>query len=282
MNQKKVFSILQVISPSLAARVAFNFISKPKKRKIRVFEKSILEIATKRIIQFKKFKIKTYSWGKGSKKALLIHGWGGRASNFGAIIPELTKNGYKVISFDGPSHGDSTKKKTSFFEMSDLVKLFLQKDKYDLIIMHSMGTVLTLTAMSSLKYKVNQMIILTTPSRFIEFIELAVITFGLTAETTKLLINKIKTTTTEYDPVTLKASSVIKNIKMKDVTFIHDKFDKVIPIERSKSVSSLINNSKFIEVEGTGHYRMLWSKKVIEIIEQQILNYNNLKNNELT
>ena len=27
----------------------------------------------------------------------------------------------QVISFDGPSHGDSTKKKTSFFEMADLV-----------------------------------------------------------------------------------------------------------------------------------------------------------------
>jgi len=274
MNLKKVFNILQKISPRLAAIIAFDFISKPKRRKIRDFEKSILEIASENTIQFKKFNIKTYKWGSGNKKALLIHGWGGRASNFGAIIPELTKNGYKVTSFDGPCHGASTKRKTSFFEMSDLVKLFLQKDDYDLIITHSMGTVLAFTAMSSLKYKVNQMIVLTSPSKFLEFIGLAVIKFGLTTKTTKLLINKIRKTTTEHDPVTLKARDIVKNVEIKNSTFIHDKFDKIIPIEKTKLVSSFIKNSKFIEIEGTGHFKMLWSKNVIKIIEQQILRYN--------
>ncbi len=274
MSLKKAISVLQKISPRLTARIAFNFISKPKNRKIRTFEKSILKIAKESTIRFKKFNIKTYIWGNGTKKALLIHGWGGRASNFGAIIPELIKNEYKVISFDGPCHGASTRKKTSFFEISDLVKLFLEKDKYDLIITHSMGTVFAFTAMDSLKYRVNQMIILTSPSRFLEFIELAVTQFGLTTRTTKLLIDKVRKTTTAYNPVTLRASTLVKGIEMKDVTFIHDKFDKIIPIERSKSVSLSIKNSKFIEIEGTGHFKMLWSKKVVRIIEQQILNYN--------
>jgi predicted esterase len=277
MNLKKVFNTLQKIFPRLTAKIAFNFISKPKGKKIRAFEKAILEIAIKDIIRFNKFNIQTYKWGNGTKKALLIHGWGGRASNFGAIIPELTKNNYTVISFDGPCHGESTKKKTSFFEMSDLVKLFLKKDKYDLIITHSMGTVLTFTAMNSIKYKVNQMIVLTSPSKFLEFIDLAVTQFGLTNKTTRLLINKIRKTTTEYDPITLDAESIVKDIEMKNVTFIHDKFDKVIPIEKTKNVSSFIKNSKLIEIEGTGHFKMLWSKKVVKIIEELILSHDTKK-----
>ncbi len=277
MNLKKVFNILQKTSPRLAAQIAFNFISKPKNVKVRDFEKAILEIATESNLKFKKFTIKSYLWGKGNKKALLIHGWGGRASNFGAIIPELAKEGYTVISFDGPCHGASTKKKTSFFEMADLVKIFLQKDNYDLIITHSMGSVLAFTAMGALKYKVNQMIILTSPSKFMEFIKLAVIRFGLTTKTTKLLINKLRKTTTEYNPTTFRASNVIEKLEMKDVTFIHDKSDKIIPIAITKSVSTHIKNSKFIEIEGTGHFKMLWSKKVIEIINKQVLNYNTQK-----
>ncbi len=270
MNLKTIFNILQKASPKLAAKIAFNFISKPKKKKIRTFEKSIIELASEDIIRFKKFNIKTYKWGNGNKKALLIHGWGGRASNFGAIIPELTKKEYEVISFDGPCHGASTKKKTSFFEMADLVKLFLEKHKYDLIITHSMGTVFAFTAMNSLKYRVNKMFALTTPNRFSEFIDLAVIQFGLTDKTTKLLTNKIRKTTTEYDPLTLKVSTVIKNIELKDITFIHDKLDKVIPIETTKSVSALIENSELIEIEGTGHFKMLWSEKVVEVIGKRI------------
>ena len=72
MNLKKVFKISQKISSQLTATIAFNFISKPKNKKIRTFEKSILEIATENIIRFKKFNIKTYKWGDGNKKALLI------------------------------------------------------------------------------------------------------------------------------------------------------------------------------------------------------------------
>jgi len=272
MNLKKTFITLQKISPKLSATIAFNFISKPKKKNIRVFEKAIMELATTSTIRFKKFNIRTYNWGNGNKNALLVHGWGGRASNYGAIIPELTSNGYNVISFDGPCHGESTKKKTNFFEMADLVKLFLKKDKYDLIITHSMGTVLTFTAMSSLKYEVNQMIVLTTPNKFLEFIDLAVIQFGLTDQTTKLLIEKINKTTKKYDPLTLKVSNIIKDIKMKDVTLIHDKLDKVIPIEKSKTVNSLIKNSKLIEINDTGHFKMLWSEKVVTIIKQLTLN----------
>ena len=277
MNFKKVFNILQKISPKLAAKIAFDFISKPKGRKIRAFEKAILEIATKGNLRFNKFDIQTYKWGNGNKKALLIHGWGGRASNFGAIITELTKTGYEVISFDGPCHGESTKKKTSFFEMSDLVKLFLKKDEYDLIITHSMGSVLTFTAMHSIKYKVNQMIVLTSPSKFLEFIDLAVTQFGLTTKTTKRLTNKIQETTTEYDTMTFGAENIVNEIEMKNITFIHDKFDKVIPIEKSKNVSSFIKNSKLIEIEGTGHFKMLWSKKVVKIIEELILKYETKK-----
>ena len=277
MNLKIIVKVLQKISPKFTAKLAYNFISKPKNRKIRPFEKSILEIATKTSIRFNNFNIKTYKWGNGNKKALLIHGWGGRASNFGAIIPELTKKGYEVISFDGPCHGASTKKKTSFFEMADLVKLFLEKKPYDLIITHSMGSVFTFTAMNALKYKVNQMIVLTTPHRFLEFIDHAVLHFGLTEKTAKLLIDKVQKTTTEHDIVTLKASNMVKNLNINDINFIHDKFDKIVPIEGSKAVSAAIKNSNLIQIEGTGHYRMLWSKKVITIILDQILKYNKNK-----
>jgi len=58
---------------------------------------------------------------------------------------------------------------------------------------------------------------------------------------------------------------------------IHDKFDKVIPIEKTKNVSSFIKNSKLIEIEGTGHFKMLWSKKVVKIIEELILSHSTKK-----
>ncbi|MGS0527883.1 alpha/beta hydrolase [Zobellia nedashkovskayae] len=265
MNSKKAIGILQKISPKLTAKIAFKFISKPINREMRSFEKSIIDTAEKSSIQFKKFDIKTFKWGNGKKKALVVHGWGGRAANFGTIIPKLIDNGYEVTGFDAPCHGASTKRKTSFFEISDVVKLFLQKEKYDLVITHSMGSAFTLLAMSNLKYKINQIIVLTTPNRFLEFIGAAVLHFGLTPKTTKLLIRKVRKTS-GYEPMTLKTSEFIKNVEMKFITFIHDKADKIIAINTSKRVSKSVKTSDFIEIEGTGHFKMLWSKKVVELI----------------
>ncbi|WP_215939388.1 alpha/beta hydrolase [Zobellia uliginosa] len=272
---KKTIAILQKISPKLTAKIAFQFISKPKNREMRSFEKLTIDTAEKSSFKFKKFNIKVFKWGSGMKKALVVHGWGGRAANFGAIIPKLMDNGYEITGFDAPCHGASTKRKTSFFEISDVVKLFLQKEKYDLVITHSMGSAFALLAMSNLKYKINQIIVLTTPNRFLEFIGAAVLHFGLTPKTTKLLIDKVRKTS-GYEPMTLKTSEFIKNVEIKLITFIHDKTDKIIAINTSKKVSKSIKTSDFIEIEGTGHFKMLWSKKVVELITDLTSDNGNL------
>jgi len=155
----------------------------------------------------------------------------------------------------------------------DLVKSFLDKDNYDLIISHSMGSTFAFTAMNSLKYKLNQMIVLTTPNRFLEFVDVAVFQFGLTKKTTQLLIDKIQTVTKEYNPSTLKVKNLIKEVSIKNITLIHDKADRVISIDKTKLVSSYFKNANFFEIEGTGHYKMLWSKKVISIVEHHILSF---------
>src|SRR6267378_1472357 len=43
-----------------------------------------------------------YRWGSGSKRVLLVHGWGGRAAQFFALIPRLVDAGFEVIAFDAP------------------------------------------------------------------------------------------------------------------------------------------------------------------------------------
>ena len=55
----------------------------------------------------KKIKLHCFSWGKGDKTVILVHGWDARAIDFYKMIPPLVEAGYKVIAFDGPAHGDS-------------------------------------------------------------------------------------------------------------------------------------------------------------------------------
>ncbi|WP_146052759.1 alpha/beta fold hydrolase [Aquimarina sp. I32.4] len=266
---------MEKLSPSLTAKIVYYYISNPRTKKFRPFEKPILEEAEKSIITFKGFDIAVYKWGESEKKVLLVHGWEGRASNFGAIIPKLLEYGYQVISYDAPSHGDSTKKKTNFFDIPKLIEVFLKKESYDLVITHSGASAMTLLIMSNLKYSGNKMVILTVYDKFEDYISQIINYFGLTMRTkTKFmdLIRKI----TKYEPSELQANLFVKNITIKNAIFIHDKGDKIVSVENSKFVSSNMPGSKFFEIEGTGHFKMLWSENVVNIIEEQILKTNNL------
>ncbi|MEL6561896.1 MAG: hypothetical protein AAFQ94_27160, partial [Bacteroidota bacterium] len=74
---------------------------------------------------------------------------------------------------------------------------------------------------------------------------------------------------TKLDVETLNVSSFVKDIHVKDSLIIHDQNDKVIPIERSKNVHRNWDVSRFKTVNGTGHFRILRTKKVISMV----LNY---------
>src|SRR5947208_2190272 len=37
----------------------------------------------------------------------LVHGWGGRGSQLASFVEPLRADGYRVVMFDGPAHGDS-------------------------------------------------------------------------------------------------------------------------------------------------------------------------------
>lgn len=56
--------------------------------------------------------VRTYRWepsepAPGSPCAVLVHGWGSRASHFAAIIRGLTARGVRCAGFDAPAHGES-------------------------------------------------------------------------------------------------------------------------------------------------------------------------------
>jgi pimeloyl-ACP methyl ester carboxylesterase len=47
-----------------------------------------------------------WTWGDGAP-VYLVHGWGGAAGQLGAFVEPLVAAGYRVVSFDAPSHGAS-------------------------------------------------------------------------------------------------------------------------------------------------------------------------------
>ncbi|MEM6804909.1 MAG: alpha/beta hydrolase [Bacteroidota bacterium] len=265
--KKQLVRILSSISPSMVAELAYKTLTNPQIKKLREHEVELLDASQKEKIKFGEFDIQVYKWGKiENEKILLIHGWEGQAGNFTDIVKELLKNNYYVISFDGPSHGFSSKGTTSLFEFSDLVGKMIRDNGCKKLISHSFGGVATTYALyRNQDIEIDKYVLLTTPDKFSQRIEDVGEKVGITEKVKSKLVEKLE------NEINIKVSeanvsSFVREIKVNHALIIHDKNDKVIPIEQSRNVYQNWEVCKFKEIEGTGHFRILRTREVVEAI----------------
>ncbi|MEO1260205.1 MAG: alpha/beta fold hydrolase [Bacteroidota bacterium] len=262
--KKSVIKIISTLFPGFMVKKAYEQLSNPQVRKLREHEIRVLDQAHKETVIFKGFKIQTYFWKGGDKKVLLVHGWEGQAGNFSDLIEKLLKNNYTVYAFDGPSHGFSSKGKTSLFEFTELVGVMIEKHDISNIVSHSFGGVATTFALyKNPQFDIKKYALLTTPDKFLERIEDVSQQVGITQKVKEKLISKLEAET-GVQPAKLNVSDFVKTIKVENALIIHDKNDKIVPIQRSKNVQRNWRNCKFIEIEGTGHFRILRTDFVID------------------
>lgn len=261
---KKIIQILSRLFPSLFVNIAFDKLANPQVRKLREREIKILNTAFKEDITFKGFNIKTYQWPGSKESVLLIHGWEGQAGNFSDLIIKLKEKEYSIYAFDAPSHGFSSQGETSLFEFTELVGKLIKKYKVRKLISHSFGGVATTFALfKNQEIEIDKYALITTPDKFTERINDVSIQYGINRK----VIQKLKSKLEEEYKIkvdNLNVSDFVKEIKVKESMIIHDKNDKIIPIERSKNVYNNWKQSTFIEVEGTGHFRILRDENVLD------------------
>jgi pimeloyl-ACP methyl ester carboxylesterase len=91
-------------------------------------------------------------WGEGPV-VYLVHGWGGRGAQFGALVEPLVESGHRVVMFDAPAHGDSDHgpagpRRTNGLEFAHaLDEVFLRFGPAEAVVAHSLGTIATYLAL---------------------------------------------------------------------------------------------------------------------------------------
>ncbi len=269
---KAYLATLDFIAPSLSARMVYKVMSNPRVKKLRGFEDAVLNKADKGDFQFRQFNIRYYTWGKSSvKTAILIHGWEGQAGNFGGLIPLLLDKGYRVVSFDAPAHGHSTKASTNLFDYIEVVSHFIKENQPDLIISHSFGSIASAVALTENQHiSVNRWLVITSPYSFRERLEEAKTMVSVTDRTINKLIHKFEKDTGMIvaDMNMKEYCSRISNVN--DILIVHSIDDKIIPIDTSRRVHAELPQSEMIELKALGHYRILWSDELKNIVNKRL------------
>jgi predicted alpha/beta hydrolase family esterase len=261
---KSITKILSNLFPNQVVAFAYHQLTSPQVKKLRPNEMEMLDKSQKEIFKFQDVGIQLYTWRGGPDTVLLIHGWEGQAGNFADLIQKLIAQNYTVYAFDAPSHGFSGKGKTSLFDFIALVEVLIIKYGVKKLVSHSFGSVATTyTLFRNKDLKIDKYVLLTTPDRFIERINDVAAQVGITDKVKIKLVERLEKET-NLDVMSLNVSDFVKSINVSKSLIIHDTKDAVIPIERSKSVQKNWKNCELIEIQGTGHFRILRTKSVID------------------
>jgi len=263
--KKKLIWLIAVIYPPYFIEKAFTFLTKPMQFKLLPHEKKVLDTAKKNTYKFQDFDIQCYQWGKGNTRILMVHGWEGHAGNFAKLIPLLTKNDYTVYAFDGPSHGASSREKTSPFEFTKLVEELIKLFKVTQIVSHSFGGVAALGALGkNPEIQINRYVAFTIPNKFSERIREVCSEFGLPKKVIRQLIDKIEREE-GVSVETLNVEDYAKQSSVHKALLLHDINDRILPIRKSAEVAEKWKNAELVEVKNTGHYKILTDSHSLNI-----------------
>ncbi|MBN8204567.1 alpha/beta hydrolase [Microbacterium esteraromaticum] len=135
------------VAPALGAHLALNAFFSTTRMRLRD-EDWLTDYAARRArVRVGGAEIETYQWGAGPSAVLLMHGWNGRASQFAPLVRDLVGEGYRVVAFDAPAHGDSPGRRTDVRDWVDAAHALSDAEgPFDLIVGHSFGAFAALAA----------------------------------------------------------------------------------------------------------------------------------------
>ncbi|MFA7273591.1 MAG: alpha/beta hydrolase [Crocinitomicaceae bacterium] len=262
--KKRLVKAASFLFPKQISNFAYRKLTHPQKRNLKQNEVMEMETADKEWFKFKTFDIQMYRWNAGPKTILLVHGWEGQAGNFSKIIERLLAENFSILAFDGPSHGNSKGNgATSLFEFAELVGVLVEKFKIKYIVSHSFGGVATTYSLSEKpQLKIEKYLLLTTPNKFLDRIDVVANQIGISKKVKHTLLQRLEKEL-DIDLFTISVAALCNKTGVKNALILHDLHDKVLSIEESRAVNDHWPICELEAIQGTGHFKILQSEKVL-------------------
>lgn len=251
------FKIIELVSPTRAARSAFELFCTPYSRGKKYIEPGIFSKAEKLSFEFENHEIKGFRWkpttiSKGS--VLICHGFDSNSYKFERYIEPLVKQGFEVLAFDAPAHGVSAGKTiTALLYRNMILKANANYGPFYAIIAHSFGGIAVALFIEKLEENGLKKLVFIAPATettrsLDDFCNYLSISSSLKKEMEHLIV-QIEGKPAEWYSV----ARIIQTIKIPTL-WIHDKGDKITPYADMEFLTGLnLPLVKFVITEGLGH-----------------------------
>jgi len=258
-------NFLSFVLPTYAGKKAISVFSKVRKKEVKGKEQEFFDQSHSFTVPRPGEDISCYELGNPKGKLLfLVHGWESNPGCFTQFLPHLSS--YRIIAFTLPSHAHKKETHTNMYECKDAFKLVLDfispKEEFH-VVAHSLGSSVTAFALSETNYKVDKLVFLSANNDIVQVFEDFQKLLGFNDRVFRLIAERIEHIAGDKLEE-MKVEDRLSRVKFNELLLIHDRFDKIIPFEKSETLSKKFSNSKLIPFQRIGHYRMLWNDKVLK------------------
>ncbi len=254
------------LAPDWTARRARVLFTRPRRAARRPWEDAV-EAKAQRIALDVGFRALRWApQGEQRGRVLCMHGWEGRATQFGPLADALTAAGFEVVALDGPGHGASPGDQAHPVAFAQALLLADQElGPFDHVIGHSMGGAALVVALSW-GLRARRVVLLASPSslegvlqRFGRFI-------GLPDHVTPRLLDHMGDFV-GVSPQDLHIARVAAGLTQPALV-MHDPDDVEVPSEDGRAIAQHWPTARWEAVPGVGHRRILRDDAVIRRVAE--------------
>jgi pimeloyl-ACP methyl ester carboxylesterase len=257
---RRAFTWLGPRAPHVAAALAERVFRTPPPYKADAGEADALFFGDPLTIPFGAEELRGWSFGEGPA-VLLVHGWGGRATQLRAFIEPLVSTGHRVVLFDGPGHGASGRGSSSLPEFGAAVGAALRAiGPVHAVIAHSMGGPATVLGLEQVESN-PRLVFLAPPADVRDVTARFGRALHIPEHVVHLMERRIESRflrpIASYDLPKLGASA------RSPLLVVHDTKDREVPFSDGERVARGWN-AELVATSGLGHVRLLRDAGVVE------------------
>jgi len=263
---KTKLKTIGLVSPRKAAEVAFRIFCTPYAGKIPKKVPPVFHKAEKLQFGMDGIIIRGFRWQPehpNGKKILIAHGFSSNSYKFEKYVQPLKKEGFEVLAFDAPAHGNSGGKLiNAHIYKQALLQIEANFGPLYGIMGHSLGGLAASLAFEALPGNENRKLVLVAPAtetrRAVDNFFIMIRADARIKQAFTSLINEL----TEHPVSYYSVSRVVKSLHA-PVLWIHDRQDTICPFEDVKPLLALdLPHTRFLITEHLGHSRVYKDNKV--------------------
>lgn len=251
---------LQAVAPGLVAHIAFRLFRTTQRHRVPARERKWLRTARPVELELDGRRIRGWSWGEG-QAVLLMHGWGGRASQMGALALGVAKAGYRAVALDAPGHGDSAGRLSSLPQFGNTVRLADEAfGPLRAVIAHSFGAAGTGWAYHR-RLRTERLVFIGSPGDLNGYMRGFRELFGLSEPTFERMLGVLERTFAVRWSESRYSTTIAADET--PMLVVHDESDDETPYSGALAISSAWPRSRLVTTTGLGHRRILRDRKVV-------------------